>query len=264
MNRSCRVAISSSPALMRTSTEMTWPAVVSTTPARVAAMLSSVALRSAGSATVDPVVQVDQVEQTLDGADAGEDRGPGETDQSVGDGPLLRVGDRVATAGTVRAGDADVVGDHVGRPGVWSTAVSPESVCDLRQRAARRERQQGTHGVGGGLRGDHRQPTARRPRRGRSAAGGRPGKEAPRARRLSSPSGTSAKDVPSRRCSGFGTTRPAHTTSGESNAASISVAPSPTAVRLAATIWRVSWARGPRRSRPRTGRAGRRPARPPR
>ena len=66
---------------------------------------------------------------------------------------------------------------------------------------------------------------------------------APRERGTSSttasPSGTSEEGTPSRRCSGFGTTRPAHTTSWESDAASSRVLPSPTAVRLAAAPGRV-------------------------
>ena len=50
------------------------------------------------------------------------------------------------------------------------------------------------------------------------------------------PSGTSVKGMPSRRCSGFGTTRPAHTTSGEADAASSGVVSAPTVLRLVAAM----------------------------
>ncbi len=50
----------------------------------------------------------------------------------------------------------------------------------------------------------------------------------------SSPSGTSSWGTPRSRCNGFGTTRPAHTTSGETDAASSSVVPAPTVLRLVA------------------------------
>ena len=136
------------------------------------------------------------------------------------------------------------------------------AVDDLGQGAAGGERQQGTHRLGGGLLGDHRQPTARDPGQVDAQVQGAAGEGHLQHCGVVAVGHQRRRATPSRRCSGFGTTRPAHTTSGEADAASSRVVPSPTVLRLAAATGRVPRPGGSRRSPPRTGRAGRPPARP--
>ena len=94
-----------------------WP------PKRVAVIVNSDSVvRQLGASRCDGVVQVDQVEQTLDDgealvgdgrADDGEHRGPAEADERVGHAPRGRARDGAPNV----AVHADVVGDLLRIPG---------------------------------------------------------------------------------------------------------------------------------------------------
>ena len=215
---------------------MTWPAVVSSTPARVAAMLSSVATLG-----ISPAMSMRWSRWTRSSRPS---IGPmlaktaGQARPTSASGTACSSGSATTSPRRVRAGlvtpmwSETTSADH----GTWTTAVP--SVTSGRVPPAVTARRAPIASLADSVEITGRRPLATPDRSTRSLR--TPCERGTSSTAASWPSGTSAEAVSLRRWSGFGTTRPAHTTSVASNAASIRVRPSPTVVRLAAATGTVS------------------------
>ena len=168
-------------------------------------------------------------------------------------------------AGARRAGDADVVGDEVRGPlhgGPGAAAFGP-SVTSGRWPPAVRASSSPIAALAADSLITGSRPLGM-PDRSTAQVEVAVGERDPEGAASSPWGASSSKEcvTPSRRCSGLGTTRPAHTTSWESVRRRAGWCPHPRWCGW----WRPAASRrgtrGRRRSRPRTGRAGRRPARP--